>query len=547
MKNMKKSRKTKGVEVSKDGITVYMPEAEYDYIYKIAKEQYKDERLVKGLINTYAVIWGYSFICPHIKMVPIYRQVFRTAASSHHYIDHQQRLQEKNIIQIQKARLCTIINVRGFRCISTESPKCYRLNTMAHMFSKDIFYNNEGDRLIPVKLKFSAPELVSFKMKRELVQKAVDYFGQPDKMEKLMSISDKEVYATSLTTKLIIDLLEDRLHDPERFKRRVREIAQHYMLKDTLKTKEYVIATLTLEIVKIIGKGSDKKIGHIGGSYLTQSIDNKLVAWTRKRRNENGKLAYYKDLKVDQDALNYCIRMTDLFHIARINEVPKYHYPDKKVYSKLASLRKPLRRFVRYKGSRLVEVSDVHSAHFTMLPAIFEKEVITIPQDESDRFRNVTQKNDLYAEVVKGTGFTRDEIKKVFQPFFSIKNENQFLHAQYDEYEMRQLICDYFKANFPATYCALLGFHTDHKDRSIKRVANEVESEIMNDICDELRQSGLHPFRIHDAIYLPEDESKLLTININEEVYKRINHTDKPLLPLAMVNPEQNIMPKFNH
>ena len=61
---------------------------------------------------------------------------------------------------------------------------------------------------------------------------------------------------------------------------------------------------------------------------------------------------------------------------------------------------------------------------------------------------------------------------------------------------------------------------------TIKSVANEVESSIMNSICDMIRENGLHPFRIHDAIYLSEDESKLLKLNISQLVYSQINNPD---------------------
>ena len=51
------------------------------------------------------------------------------------------------------------------------------------------------------------------------------------------------------------------------------------------------------------------------------------------------------------------------------------------------------------------------------------------------------------------------------------------------------------------------------------------ESNIMNPICDKLMSFGLHPFRLHDAIYLTKTEFKASKslINIDKEIYGKIN------------------------
>ena len=51
----------------------------------------------------------------------------------------------------------------------------------------------------------------------------------------------------------------------------------------------------------------------------------------------------------------------------------------------------------------------------------------------------------------------------------------------------------------------------------------EVESDIINPICDCLINIGLHPFRIHDAIYLPEYEVCAIPFNIKEKIIQSIN------------------------
>ena len=177
-----------------------------------------------------------------------------------------------------------------------------------------------------------------------------------------------------------------------------------------------------------------------------------------------------------------------------------------------------------FRGAKLVEVGDVSCAHFTMLPVIFKRHSITIPSEELQRWVELTQSADLYGAVIEGTGISRSAIKATFQPFLSIKNKKQFLYGQEgEELRKREILCDYFEAHFPAIFNALLSWHTQ-TDVSIKSVANQVESDIMNPICDRLIAEGLHPFRIHDAIYLPENEVPQLNLNIKEEVFARINN-----------------------
>lgn len=46
---------------------------------------------------------------------------------------------------------------------------------------------------------------------------------------------------------------------------------------------------------------------------------------------------------------------------------------------------------------------------------------------------------------------------------------------------------------------------------------------------DELRTLGLHPFRLHDAIYLPQNEKEDIPFDITQKVYNYIN-TKRPML-----------------
>ena len=259
---------------------------------------------------------------------------------------------------------------------------------------------------------------------------------------------------------------------------------------------------------------------HIVENKLLHSITNQSLA---QNNVNNGQLGYYKELQVDVSALDECLLKSDLAHLSRINTIPNFGNADK-IYSALANIRKPIRKYVTFRGAKLIEASDISCAHFTMLPVIFKRYNISIPSTELHKWIELTQNGDLYGAVVEGSTITRNDIKATFQPFLSIKNRNQFLYGlDSEELRKRETICEYFEAYFPAIFNALLSWHTI-ADVSIKSVANQVESDIINPICDRLIEDGLHPFRIHDAIYLPENELPNLSFNIKEEAIKRINN-----------------------
>ena len=71
-------------------------------------------------------------------------------------------------------------------------------------------------------------------------------------------------------------------------------------------------------------------------------------------------------------------------------------------------------------------------------------------------------------------------------------------------------------------YNALLNFHKTH-NYTLKSVANRAESNIMNPICNELKAMGLHPFRLHDAIYMTptEFEKSKSRIDIGKEILEK--------------------------
>ena len=520
--------------IEDNNLVVYLPRSEYDFIECLGNQNFKDQRNVLGLIKTYSIIWCHSKMNPKATYVPIHKEVFRNCISAKGFKEYRQLLVNNQVIDYQEQKIDTYEDVKGLKHIYCKSPMKYRLTLMSYRYSHGIYFEQKSVQ-IPVTIKLKPTVSLSIKIKAKMIKTMFDVATQQEKIDNLMNISEDDVYVTQLVIKLIKDVFEERVKSDARFDRRIREIAKHYRPGDrmSLKQKEYILSILVYKVLislyEIKKNKREKEIEHIAGHYLSNPIDNQLVKWQIKRRRTNGKLSYYGDLSVDYVALDYCYQLTDLYHIARINEIPKFNYPDKKLYSKLANIRRNLRQFVRYQDSLLIEVSDVRSAHFTMLPLIFKRSGVNVSNSEMTKFRTTTQTKDLYSEVVFNTQFTRDEIKGVFQPFFSIRNEKSFIYAAKDgDKAKRTLICEYFKQTFPEIYDGLIHFHCNH-DYTIKSKANEVESDIMNNICDNLRLSGLHPFRVHDAIYLPENEKQLLTFDITQVVYNQINEQNLPV------------------
>lgn len=507
-------------------LTIFLSKSEYDYIESIAKLDYKDRRSILGVIKTYAIIKCYSSLNQSFGFIPIRCELFRNGVSAKNYTAYQDCLIRHNIIEVKREEKDTYTDVAGKKHLICISPRRFKIILLSISFSSGIYFKQDL-RQIPVKIELPEKELISFQIKSKAIMEGINDGFQPDKIDNLMDVSDNEVFVMSKVIQLIKDVYSEKVKSQATFDKRIRAIAKHYQTDSPLKTREYKLSILVYKVLislyQIRSKKKEIIIEHIVSNYLCNCVDNQLDMWVEKRRNTNGKLAYYSDLSIDIEGLDYCVRLTDLYHIARISEIPKYTYPEKKLYSKLAGLRRSIRKFVRYKDERIVEVSDIHSAHYTMLPVLFKKCGIEIPEEELHRFVILTQQGDLYQTVASYSSFSRNEIKPTFQPFFSIKNEKSFLFNRQElDRQKRQLICDFFNKHYPAIYSALLNFHLNH-NQTIKSVANSIESSLINPICDRIRHDGLHPFRIHDAIYLPSNEYKQLTFDITEEVFNAIN------------------------
>ncbi len=485
------------IEFSKTRITIYITKTIYDAIEKIARTQYKDSRSINGVIETYAVIQLYSRLSFSNKFVPIHKDIFQHI-SKRNYVDYRELLHKNNIIDYRKSEYTHYKTENGENRISSTTTEYRIICIIGVLF--------DSEKTVPVHIDLPSELVSALKKKHEYIEK--EYIFSQDKSKSIMELNPLEIAVVEQITKLVKDIVSNRITTKRTFEKRLSQIEQ-FNKKIHFNRDLY---DLIMRLVRINNKQiAENNLLHI---FNNQSIIHKYKG--------NKKLSFYQDLKANIEALDECLNKRDLKHLSRINTIPDYSKGGK-IYSSLANIRKPIRKHITYKENYLIEVSDVSCAHFTMLPVILKRHNITIPDEELLRYKKLTQNKDLYNTVVEDSNIRRDEIKASFQPFLSIKNRTQFLYGQdSEETRKREIICDYFETHFPTIFNALLSWHT-HSEVSIKSVANEVESDIINPICDCLINIGLHPFRIHDAIYLPENEVCAIPFNIKEKIIQSIN------------------------
>ncbi len=470
-------------------ITLYVKELTYNNLEKIAKQHYKDKRCIDGLIKCYAMIKLHQILANSNTPIPIHSEMFANGVSKRHYTDFLAILEQENLIQIEQSKIENYKDKCGKFCIKQETNK-YRVIE----FCFDILGKQNG--IYPVKLSLKKESFESLKIKYDYIRKHYFKDGLNEKRISTMLYKNNEL---SLVKEIVKSINSKR---------------QSSISKSKIDISNY------LDLIKDLRERLERNSKeHIVVNNLDYSVDNKNVV----------RFDYYSELKFDIKALDECMCLKDLRDLASLNKVPQYG-KDGKLYSTFSRIRRPIRKHITFRGQPLVEVSDISCAHFTMLPKIFEKMGVEIlPWWELEGWAYLTQQGDLYSKVVENTNIPRDAIKPTFQSFFSIKNENSYIYGgQEKDGQNRQILCKWFSKKYPNIYKALIDWHKNQNIK-IKRVANQVESEIMNSICDELRALGLHPFRLHDAIYLPQNEKEDIPFDITQKVYNYIN-TKRPML-----------------
>lgn len=479
------------LSVKDSTITLYMSEFIYNGLVRIGRQYYKDKRSIDGLIRTYAMIKLHHIIAMSNNYMPIRCEVFRSI-SKRNYTDYLSILSREMFVNIKQQPIETYRNKDGKYCIKQE-PNRYQLLE----FGCDILGNQ--NRVFPIKIPISTIDCQALKIKYNYIRKHYKDVGLEDKRESTMLYNNDELLLVKELVGYIKRLSKNENRSSNnRIYNSISKLGSNYL-------------ELVKELLKRIER--EDKREQIVRNNLCHTIDNKSV----------GRFDYYTELRFSIDALDECMCLKDLRDLASLNKVPKYGN-DGKLYSTFSRIRRPIRKYVTFRGERLDQASDISCAHFTMLPKIFENNGIEIvPHKELDNWITLTQQGDLYSEVVKDKEIPRDAIKPTFQSFFSIKNEKSYIYGGAEkDAPNRRILCCWFEENYPNIYQALIDWH-NQSSISIKSAANRVESEIMNSICDDLRDLGLHPFRLHDAIYLPSSETGDVPFDIDQKVFNYIN------------------------
>lgn len=487
----KKNYKANDIEYNKDGtITLYISEFTYNSLESLGKQYFKDSRCREGLIKTYALIKLHQLISKGNDAVAIHSSLF-ALISKRNYTKYLDVLQREMMINIIESPIENYKSKTGKSGIKQEKTKYEVLD-----FGVDIL--GKQNKVFPVKLPMRYEDYKALLTKLNYINKHYAGAGLNEKREFVMSLNNEEV----LLVKDIVNHIKKITNKTSKTHLTFKTTYSHHY-------SESYIEDLIKELVIRLDNNKE----HIVGNNLDYIADNK----------HNTKFGYYRELRFSIEALDECICLRDLRDLASLNTIPEYG-KDGKLYSVFSRIRRPIRKYITFRGSPLVEVSDISCAHFTMLPKIFEEYGIEItPWWELESWHYLTQQGDLYSEVVKDTHIPRDAIKPTFQSFFSIKNETSYIYGGKEkDCSNRLILCRWFSNNYPNIYNALLDWHNTQSIK-IKRAANRVESNIMNPICDDLRIIGLHPFRLHDAIYLPLNEIDRVPFDIKQRVYDHIN------------------------
>ena len=487
----KKNYKANDIEYNKDGtITLYIDEFTYNSLESLGRQYFKDSRCREGLIKTYALIKLHQLTSMSNDAVAIHSSLF-AKISKRNYTKYLDVLQLEMMINIIESPIDNYKDKSGKNCIRQEKNKYEVLELGFDILGKQ-------NRVFPIKLPISNEDYKALPIKLDYINKHYTGVGLNEKKEYVMSINNDEV----LLVKDIVNHIKKTTNKSSKTHLTFKTQYSHHYSESYL---EDLIKELVIRL--------DNNKEHIVGNNLGYIIDNK----------PDTKFSYYNELRFSIEALDECMCLRDLRDLASLNTIPEYG-KDGKLYSVFSRIRRPIRKHITFRGSPLVEVSDISCAHFTMLPKIFEEYGIEItPWWELESWHYLTQQGDLYSEVVKDTHIPRDAIKPTFQSFFSIKNKTSYIYGGKEkDCSNRLILCRWFRNNYPNIYNALLDWHNTQSIK-IKRAANRVESNIMNPICDDLRALGLHPFRLHDAIYLPQNEVEQIPFDITQRVYDYIN------------------------
>ena len=174
------------------------------------------------------------------------------------------------------------------------------------------------------------------------------------------------------------------------------------------------------------------------------------------------------------------------------------------------------RKYLEYNGSLLVEAMDIHNAFFLLLSKILHVaervDGIHIDHEELKRYDKLIRDGRLYEDVMLYEKYPiRDQIKERLNTF---KNDTKASMVHYPEY-------GYFKERFPSILHALQEYPTyikkdGTKTKYIQTDLSFIETYLISSVCSEIREQGITPFSLHDAIYVSQfDLEKMIEKGID--------------------------------
>lgn len=201
---------------------------------------------------------------------------------------------------------------------------------------------------------------------------------------------------------------------------------------------------------------------------------------------------------------------------ARITTVSRLWHP-------FHCLPKSYRKHVTYNGSTLVEAMDVKNCYYVLMVKALQL-ADKIDPDELRRFEALVRDGDIYMEIGNDIQFIhevkedyndddylsfigttrRDRVKVEMQSFRNFKTYGQ-AESQHP------MLAKKFKELFPSICHWLFTYpiYRNRKGKNAKRLQadmSRIETMLVSKVCFLLKDMGLNPFTLHDAIYLSQEE-----------------------------------------